>query len=82
MEGDRVRMSLPSSCIMNLLSRSLAESGELDPERPTESVELWGASLPTGGATAREKKDTHPLHEIMPLIMIDHFPLMRLARPL
>lgn len=50
LEGDGVRMSLPSSCKMNLLSRSLAESGELDPERPAESQQLREASLPTDGA--------------------------------
>lgn len=59
MDGEGVRTSLPSSCIMNLFSRSFAESGELDPERPVESQELRGASLPTGAAQAAREK-IHP----------------------
>ena len=51
LEEEGERTSLPSSCIMNLLSRSLAESGGLDPpEKPTESEELMGASLTSGAA--------------------------------
>ena len=58
LEEEGERTSLPSSCIMNLLSRSLAESGGLDPpEKPAESEELMGASLATdaAGQAIREK---------------------------
>lgn len=49
--GEGMRKSLLSSLIMNLLSRSLAESGEFEPAE--ESVPPRGAS---GGQPGRTKE--------------------------